>query len=75
MPQVCSYRLCMSTVTKAFTGISRNLHIIANVFSLDNLHLLWKTHLLVGDMLVNFRDILSETSKAVHAGIWVGIST
>ena len=65
----------MSTVTMAFSGLSRHLHIIAKIVSLDNLHLLGETHLLVGDMLVNFRDILSETSKAVHAGIWVGIST
>ena len=31
---------------------------------MDNLYLAGKTPLLVGDMLVNFWDILSETSKS-----------
>ena len=54
----------MCTVTMAFTGLSRNLHIVARIFSLDNLSLPGKTPLLVGDMLVNFGDILPETSKS-----------
>ena len=32
-----------------------------------------KTLLLVGDMLVNFGDILAEIAKAVYSGMWVGI--
>ena len=38
-------------------------YIMAGFFSMDNLHLARKPCLLVGDMLVNFGDILSETSK------------
>ena len=48
----------------AFTGLPRNLHIMVEIFSLDNLSLAGKTPLLVGDMLVNFWDILPETSKS-----------
>ena len=44
----------MCTVTMAFTGLSTNLHIMADIFSLDNLFLEGKTPLLVVDMLVNF---------------------
>ena len=47
---VCFNRLCMSTVTMAFT---------AGVFSIFSR----ETPLLVGDMLVNFGHILPETSK------------
>ena len=54
----------MSTVTMAFTGQSRNLHIMGRIFSLDNLYLAGKTPSLVGDMLVNLGDILPETSKS-----------
>ena len=64
----------MCTVTMAFTGQSRKLYIMAGIFSMDNLYLVGKIPLLVGDMLVNFEDMLPET-KAVHAGIWVGIPT
>ena len=67
-------RLCMGTVTMAFTGQSRNLHIMAGTFSMDNLYLTGKPPLLIGDMLVNVGDILLETSKS-SAGIWMGIST
>ena len=48
----------------AFTGQSRKSHIMAGMFSMDNLYLTWKTPLLVWDMLVNFGDILPETSKS-----------
>ena len=41
----------MCTVTIAFTGLSRNLHIMTGIFSLDNLSLPGTT-LLVGDMLL-----------------------
>ena len=61
---VCSNRLCMCTVTMAFTGLSRNLHIMAGIFLLDNPSLAGKTPLLVEYMLVNFGDILPETSKS-----------
>ena len=71
---VCSNRLCICTVTMAFTGLSRNLHILAGIFSIENLCLAGKTlKLLVGGMLVNVGDdILPETS--MHAAIWVGIT-
>ena len=49
---------------KAFTGQSRNVHIMAGIFSMDNLYLAGKTPLLAGDMLVNFGDTLPETSKS-----------
>ena len=65
----------MSTVTMAFTGQSINLHIMAGIISLDNLYLAGKAPLLVGDMLGTFGDILTETGKAVHSWIWVGIPT
>ena len=51
---VCSNRLFLSTVTMAFTGLSRNLHIMVGISSLDNLYLAGKTLLLVRDLLVNF---------------------
>ena len=54
----------MCTVTMAFTGQSRNLHIVAGMLSMDNLYLAGKTPLLVRDMLVNFGDILPEISKS-----------
>ena len=47
-------------MTMAFTGQSRNVHIVA----MDNLYLAGKTPLLAGDMLVNFGDILPKTSKS-----------
>ena len=53
----------MSTVTMTFTGQSKNLHIIAELVLLDNLYLTGKIPLLVRNMLVNFLNILSETSK------------
>ena len=65
----------MCTVTIAFTGQSGDLHIMAGIFSLDNLSLPEKTPSLDWGILVNFLDILSETSKAVQSGIWVGIPT
>ena len=63
----------------AFTGQSRNLHIMAGMFLfiIYNLYLERKPLLLVTvliNMLINFGDILPET-KAVHAGILVGIHT
>ena len=51
----------MCTVTMAFTGQSRNLHIKAGISSMHNLYLAGKPPLLVGDVLVNFEDILPET--------------
>ena len=54
----------MGTVTMAFTGQSKDLHIMAGIVTLDNLSLAGETPLLVGDMLVNFGDILQETSKS-----------
>ena len=54
----------MGTVITAFTGKSRNLHIMAGMISMDNLYLAGKTPLLVGDMLVNFRDIMKKTSES-----------
>ena len=53
----------MSTVILAFTGLSGNLHIMAEMILLVNFYLTGKTPLLVMDMLVNFGDILPETSK------------
>ena len=61
---VCSNRLCMCTVTMAFTGQPINLHNMAGISSMDNLYLAGKTPLLVGDMLVNFGDILPEIIKS-----------
>ena len=58
-----------TVMTMAFTGQSRNLHIMAGIFSMDNLYLEGKTPLLVGDMLV----ISCQKQKAVHAGLWVRI--
>ena len=45
---VCFNRLCKGTATMAFTGRSRNLHIIVGM---------------VWDMMDNLRNILQETSK------------
>ena len=45
----------------ACTALSRNVHVMAGIFSLDNLA--GKIPLLVGDMLVDFGGILPETSK------------
>ena len=53
----------MCTVTMAFGGQSRNVHIIAGISSMDNLYLAGKTPLLVEDMLVTFGNILPLTSK------------
>ena len=57
-------RECMCAVTMAFTGQSRNLHIMAGFLSKDNLYLAGKYPLLVVSMLVNFGDIPPETSKS-----------
>ena len=54
----------MSTVTMALTGLFRNVHIMAGILLLDNLHLSGKIPLLVRDMLVNFGHILLETDKS-----------
>ena len=51
-------------MTMAFTGQSRNLHIMAGIFALDNLYLTKKAALLAEDMLVNFGDILPVTNKS-----------
>ena len=51
-----------------FTGLSRTLHIIAGIFSLDNRYLAGKTTLLVRAMLVNCGHILSETGKSSDLG-------
>ena len=57
---VCSNTLCMYTVAMAFTGQSRNLHIMAGTFFLDTLYLTRKTPLLVeeyrayGDYITSF---------------------
>ena len=64
MELFCSNRLCIDTVMMAFTGQSENLHILAELFPLDNLYLEGKTLLLVRDMLFNFGDILPETNKS-----------
>ena len=54
----------MSTVKIAFIVLSRYLHITAGFFSFDSLYLAGKTPLLIGDMLINFWDMLPETSKS-----------
>ena len=46
------------------TGQCRNLHIMAGLFSINNLCLAGKSSLMVGDMLVNL-GILPETSKSI----------
>ena len=43
---------------------SQNLHVIEEVFSLDNLSIKGRITLLVRDMLINFGDILPETSTS-----------
>ena len=56
--------MCMSTVKKmALSSQSERLHFMAGLFLLDFLYLAGKTPLLVQKMLVNFLDILPETSK------------
>ena len=50
----------MSTVTT----VSRNSHVAARIFSLNNLYLAGKNPLLFGEMLVNFRYNQPETSKS-----------
>ena len=40
------------------------LEVMAGIFSMDNSYLAGKTPSLVRDMLVNFGDILQETSKS-----------
>ena len=42
---------------------------------MGKLYLAGKAPLLVGDMVVNFGDILPELAKALHAEIWAGIHT
>ena len=59
----CSNKLYMDTVTMVFSGQSRRLHIVAGIFSMDNLYLAGKTPLLAVDTLVSFGDILPKTSK------------
>ena len=54
----------MCTVTMAFTGLSWNVHIMAGILCLDDMYLAGTTTMLVWDMLVNFGDILPETSKS-----------
>ena len=56
----------MSIVAMTSTGQPKKSHIITGIFSFDIglLYLAGKTPLLVRDMLVNFRDILPETSKS-----------
>ena len=66
---------CMSTVSMAFTGLSKNLHVMAEIFSVDDISLAGKTPLLVWDMMVNFGDILQKQTKTVHSEIWVEIPT
>ena len=50
----------MGTVTMTFIGQSENVHILAGIFSLDNLYSTRKTPLLVR---VNCGDILPETNN------------
>ena len=45
------------------TGHSRNLHIFAEIFSMDKLYLAGKTPLLVGDMLVNFGFLAARNKQ------------
>ena len=54
----------MFTVTMAFTGQSRSLHIMAGIFLLDYIFLAGNQLLVVGDNQVKFGDILPETSKS-----------
>ena len=54
----------MCTVTMTFTGQSKTLHFMAGIVSMDTLYSAEKTPLLVGDMVVNFGDILPETNKS-----------
>ena len=47
---------------------------MARIVSMDNPYLAGKPPLLVGDMLVNFGDVLPEKkAKVVYAGIKLGI--
>ena len=54
----------MSNVIMVSTGLSRNVHIMARIFSFDNLYLAGKTPLLVREMIVNIRDIPLEPKKS-----------
>ena len=58
----------MCTVTIAFTGQYRNVHIMAGIFSMENLYLARKSPLLVGYMVVDFGNILPEISKSNMLG-------
>ena len=57
-------RLSTFIAPMALNGQSRNLHIVAGMFSSDYLCIAEKTPLLVRYMLVNFQDILPETSQS-----------
>ena len=58
----------------AFTGKSKTFHIMAGIFSINNLYSAGKPPLLVGDMLVNFGDILPQTSKSSACRVMDGNS-
>ena len=69
-------KLCICTLRMAFTCQSRNLHIMAGIFSIDDLYIAGKTPLLVENMLVNFGDkSCQKQAEAVNAVILVGIPT
>ena len=56
----------------AFNGQSKNLHILAGIFSLDILYLEGKSPLLTRN--INFGDILPETNK--NSAFWdMGVSS
>ena len=61
---VCANRLCIGTAPMAVTGQSENVHVLAGIFSLDNLYLAGKPLLLVKDKLVNFGVTLPYTSRS-----------
>ena len=47
---VCSHRLYMCTVTRAFACRSKTLHIMVGIFSLDNLYLAGKISALISEL-------------------------
>ena len=54
------------------TGQSKHLHILAGIFSLNNLYSELKNSCLMRGMLVLFTSCQKQ-AKAVHSEIWAGI--
>ena len=60
----CDNGLCKFLDWQEFAYYGRNFLIMAGIFSIDNMYSTGKTPLLVGDILVDFGDILSESKSS-----------